>query len=125
MAEHVGLGTEASFWKEERQAILGLKPGKGYPSTYDLKQHILTKDIADPINSVQVDYGYLNCRNPREREQWREVYSMMFQAGGFRFDALHKACITGKIYDYVMEIFPDTPAVFERLSKNLYLLASA
>ena len=124
LAEHVGLRTEARFWKEERQAILGLKPDAMYPSAYYLKQHILTQDIAEPINAVQVDYGYLNCRNPRERKRWREVYSMMFEADGFRFDALHKACITGKIYEYGKEIYPDIPAVFERLSKNVYPLKS-
>ena len=122
LAEHVGLGTEARFWKEERQAVLGLKPNGGYPSAYHLKQYILAKDIAGPTNAVRMDYGYFNCRNPRERERWTEVYSKMFQTSGFRFDALHKACITGKIYEYVKEICPDTPAVFKRLSKNLYPL---
>jgi len=122
LAERVGLGTEAKFWKQEREAILGLKPNGMYPSAYDLKQYILSEAVTDPINSVQFDYGYLNCRNPRERELWKDIYSRVFSADSFRFDGLHNACIKGKIYEYVKEICPDTPIVFKRLSKNVYPL---
>jgi hypothetical protein len=122
LARRVGLEDIVDAWVK-RGAAIGLKPGTPRSSVYDLKEFVLSKfDQVDPEASVIVDYGYANCRDPRERELWKTVYSKLFMTGACDLNELHEACIKGRLYEYVKEVRPDTPRSFERLAKNLYPL---
>jgi hypothetical protein len=121
LAQRVGLGEEVSFWKNQRGAVLGIQPGTGNPSVYNLKEFLLSEDTV-PINSVKADYGYFNCKSPHERELWRDIYYRVFHAKDFDMAKMHEACIQGKIYEYVKQLFPGTPIEFKRLAVNIYPL---
>lgn len=121
LAIKVGMEREVGAWKR-RGAVLGLKPGAPHPSAYDLKEFVASDQDIPKVPSLQVDYGYFNCKNPHERRLWRETYAKMFMAESFDFEKLHQACIQGKLYEYVKAVCPETPKTFRRLAKNLYPL---
>lgn len=75
-------------------------------SVYHLKQYVLSKSV-DLIPAVKVDYGFINCRTEEEKKQLEHMYENLINNHKFDSLDLHKACITGKIFNYVRSILPN------------------
>jgi hypothetical protein len=90
------------------------------PSVYSLKQYVLSESVrlSPP---VYADYGFMNCRTEDETRQLRQMYKKLIKTPQFEARDLHKACVSGKILDYVRSILPNE-VLKPRLLKNLYPL---
>ncbi|GBB83753.1 hypothetical protein RclHR1_10420005 [Rhizophagus clarus] len=75
-------------------------------SVYHLKQYALS-DSAVLQPSVDVDYGFVNCRTEDERRQLKHIYRKLIKTPQFETQDLHEACLAGKIFDYVKSILPN------------------
>ncbi|CAG8826226.1 19765_t:CDS:1, partial [Racocetra persica] len=53
------------------------------------------------------DYGFRNCRTKDEENQLQNMYKKLFFAPQFDAISLHKACMAGKIFEYVGSILPN------------------
>ena len=97
-------------------------------SVWNLKQFVVA-DEADsvPVPSVQVDYGFFNCRNEEEKVQLKKVYRNFFEDRNGDPLKLHEACLQGKIYDYVRRTLKlkEDQRSLSRLMKNIYPLAQS
>ncbi|CAB4478429.1 unnamed protein product [Rhizophagus irregularis] len=83
-------------------------------SVYDLKQYALSES-ARLVPSVNVDYGFMNCRTESEKRQLKHTYRKLIKTPRFDPRDLHCACIAGKTFDYVRSILPN-----EGLKANLF-----
>ena len=97
-------------------------------SVWSLKQFVEADELDGvPVPSVRVDYGFFNCQNKEEEVQLKEVYKKVFDENSDGDPLkLHKACIQGKIYDYVRMTLKlkkrDQSSLFRRLMRNIYPL---
>ncbi|GBC04567.1 hypothetical protein RclHR1_05740009 [Rhizophagus clarus] len=89
-------------------------------SVYYLKQYALS-DVAALKRSVNLDYGFMNCRTEDEKRQLKNTYRKLIKNPKFDPRDLHEACITGKIFNYVGSILPDE-ALKAKFFKNPYPL---
>ncbi|CAG8576681.1 11817_t:CDS:2 [Racocetra fulgida] len=89
-------------------------------SVYNLKQYILSNSV-DMVPAVMVDYGFGNCRTKDEEKQLKNMYEKLIFAPQFDAISLHKACIAGKIFEYVSSILPNDVLRVDLL-RNLYPL---
>ncbi|CAB4433794.1 unnamed protein product [Rhizophagus irregularis] len=90
------------------------------PSVYSLKQYALGDSVrlSPPI---WADYGFMNCRTEDEKRQLRQMYTKLIKHPQFDPRDLHKACVSGKIFNYVRSILPNE-VLKPYLLKNLYPL---
>lgn len=122
LARDKGMGAAVDRLKKNG-VMIGLP--RVYPSCYDLKQYVLRGDITlEPPKSVGVDYGFWKCASAKERLLWKDTYLQLFGKYAYKDLDLHQACISGTIYDYIMQLMPDTPPEFKRLTSNPYPLES-
>ncbi|KAF7347379.1 MYND-type domain-containing protein [Mycena venus] len=93
-----------------------------------LKQFVLAQgEGAEPIPSVTLDYGFINCIDEAETSRLKDLYRQIFALPRARADLmkLHEACVQGKLYDYVGQLVKfqkRDKKVFKRLLKNPYPL---
>ena len=89
------------------------------PSVWALKEFCY-RDVPDPTRSVLVDYGFVNCDNPKDRQELKSVYRTFFDRYGDELE-LHAACCEGRLFQYLRETQPIAPR-FQQLMRNLYPL---
>ncbi|KAI0677728.1 hypothetical protein C8Q78DRAFT_106898 [Trametes maxima] len=72
--------------------------------------------------SAVVDYGYANCRNEGERKLLDDTYKRLFTDTEAEPMYLHRACMEGRLFQYVGEHVKLKPWTdkFKRLLKNPY-----
>lgn len=77
------------------------------------REYIVRDDTGvDPILPVIWDYGYLRCRDAREKMQWRNMYKKLFESKEHMDGQLHETCIKSKISGFVKRILPKTTTSF-------------
>ncbi|CAG8616088.1 3980_t:CDS:1 [Funneliformis mosseae] len=89
-------------------------------SVYYLKQYVLSESVGLQ-NSVWADYGFMNCRTENETRQLKQMYKKLIKTPQFDPRDLHKACLAGKIFNYVRSILPNEELKADLL-RNLYPL---
>jgi hypothetical protein len=91
-------------------------------SVYSLKQYALSEssDFQPPL-PVKVDYGFINCRTKDEIRQLKHIYKKLIKTPRFDPRDLHKACVAGKIFNYVKSMLPNE-ALRADLLRNHYPL---
>ncbi|RFU75794.1 phosphoserine aminotransferase [Trichoderma arundinaceum] len=75
---------------------------KWHESVWELKR-FTRMNVADPARSVIVDYGFGNCKDPRQRMQLREMYQKYFEQGEDEM-RLHEACVAGKLGSFLKTV---------------------
>ncbi|KAJ5886973.1 uncharacterized protein N7473_009647 [Penicillium subrubescens] len=73
--------------------------GKWRQSVWELKKFTQTTEVW-PTRSVEVDYGFKNCQNARERLGLRHAYADYFARGEDEMN-LHQACIDGWLAQFL------------------------
>jgi hypothetical protein len=73
--------------------------GKWRQSVWELKKFTQTTEDW-PTRSVEVDYGFKNCQNARERLGLRHAYADYFARGEDEMN-LHQACIDGRLAQFL------------------------
>jgi hypothetical protein len=113
--------------------VLKGSPGS-FKSVWWLKDFVCTDDNAaknaNPATPIDVDYGFVNCRNVDEVIALRNVYKQAFSKTEFDPLTLHAACLQGELFRYLSGFTPlEPPEKFRRLLLNPYypmiLLVSA
>ncbi|GBC07384.1 hypothetical protein RclHR1_07420008 [Rhizophagus clarus] len=109
---------DSSWLSENKIEVFGRKQFR--PSVFSLKQYALSESVHLSL-PVMADYGFKNCRTGDEINQLRQMYKKLIKTPQFDPWELHKACVSGKIFDYVRSILPnEVPKPY--LLKNLYPL---
>ena len=83
------------------EGFLSVPPPGPCPSVWDLKQFLEISDPMDypPIPSVNVDYGFINCRTFEETCILMEIYGKVLKtANPLEF---HQACVAGDLFQFV------------------------
>ncbi|KAJ7651217.1 hypothetical protein FB45DRAFT_997856 [Roridomyces roridus] len=101
-----------------------------FKSVWDLKQHVLATQAtrAHLIPSVNADYGFAYCASDSEYHDLRNLYRDIFERRDANPLKLHEACVSGKLYEYVLGLFPELAKKknrakkFQRLLRNVYPL---
>lgn len=85
------------------EGFLSEPPAGARPSVWNLKQFLEINNPMDhpPINSVKVDYGFINCRTFEERCTLMEIYREVLKSASAL--ALHGACIAGALFPFASE----------------------
>lgn len=89
-------------------------------SVWWLKVFVLGEEIA-PIPAVTVDYGFMNCREPQDREVLKGIYKKFFECERGDPIMLHNAAVAGKLFEYVGGVVK-VKKRFKSLMKNPYPL---
>ncbi|CAI2161997.1 13665_t:CDS:2 [Funneliformis geosporum] len=110
---------DSSSWLSENRIEIHVH-GQPRKSVYYLKQYVLSESVG-LSNPVRADYGFMNCRTEDEIRQLRQMYKKLIKTPQFDPRDLHKACLTGKIYNYVRLILPNEELKADLL-RNLYPL---
>ena len=76
---------------------------KWHHSVWELKR-FTRMNGSDPFRAVVVDYGFMNCKEARQRMQLRSIYQEYFESGGDEME-LHEACIAGKLASFLQSVF--------------------
>ncbi|TPX07261.1 uncharacterized protein E0L32_010855 [Thyridium curvatum] len=76
---------------------------KWHQSVWELKRFI-RMDVPDPFRAVVVDYGFMNCKDARQRMQLRRMYQEFFERGEDEM-RLHQACVAGKLASFLQSVF--------------------
>jgi len=82
------------------EAFLSVPPAGPRPSVWDLKQFLEIGEPVDypPIPSVNVDYGFINCRTFEETCTLMEIYRKVLQTANPL--GHHQACVTGQLFQF-------------------------
>ncbi|KAF0325648.1 phosphoserine aminotransferase [Colletotrichum asianum] len=91
--------------------------GKSYESVWQLKRYAQWEGT-EPVSAVAVDYGFMNCKTPRQRQRLRQLYAYYFVKGKDEMK-LHQACIRGDLGPFLREALDGLP-VPEQLLTNAY-----
>jgi len=75
---------------------------KWHQSIWELKR-FTRMDVSDPLRAVVVDYGFMNCKEARQRMQLRRMYQEYFEKGEDEMK-LHEACIAGKLASFLQSV---------------------
>ena len=80
--------------------FLSVPPPSPRPSVWDLKQFLEINNPMDhpPIPSVNVDYGFVNCRTFEETCILMEVYRKVLETANLL--ELHQACVAGDLFQF-------------------------
>lgn len=76
--------------------------GRRVASVWYLKQYC-NIDEPDPIGAVVVDYGFMNCHNPKDRLELKAIYQTFFERCRDEME-LHAACLQNKIFQYIKKV---------------------
>jgi len=96
-----------------------------FESVWHLKQMVLRTDDDPPMPSIAVDYGFMNCQNPGHSAKLKDVYRRVLDRPSAQPLELHKACIEGRLFEYVrgqVEVPKGDRKLLHRLMKNPYPL---
>ncbi|KAL9619822.1 MAG: hypothetical protein Q9160_005562 [Pyrenula sp. 1 TL-2023] len=87
------------------EGFLSVPPTGAQPSVWDLKQFLEINDPVDnpPAPSVYFDYGFINCESFEDTCILMEIYRKVLETANPL--KLHKACITGKLYQFASRFF--------------------
>lgn len=82
------------------EGFLSVPPAGPRPSVWDLKQFLEISDPTDhpPIPSVNVDYGFINCRTFEETCTLSEIYGRLLKTANPL--ELHQACVAGDLFQF-------------------------
>ena len=90
----------------------------GYPSVWTIYRFIC-EEGAEADRTSLADYGFLNCKNARDRLELKNVYKrLLVQADPLE---LHQACLRGHLYEFATRCLEIEPR-FQCLMQNLYPL---
>ncbi|KAL9614184.1 MAG: hypothetical protein Q9167_001336 [Letrouitia subvulpina] len=103
------------------EGFLSVPPAGPHPSVWSLKQFL---DISDPIDyppapSVNIDYGFFNCRTFEETCILMEIYRKVLETANPL--ALHQACVAGDLFQFA-SVFVRMEERWRSLMRNLYPL---
>ena len=101
------------------EGFLSVPPSGPRPSVWHLLQFL---EISDPMEhpptpSVNVDYGFINCRTFEETCTLMEVYRKVLKTANPL--ALHQACVAGDLFQFANLFFPMEER-WRSLMRNLY-----
>lgn len=84
-------------WLPFLEEFLSVPPGGARPSVWDLKQHLEINDPMEhePVPSVYLDYGFMNCESFEEICVLMEIYRKVLASASPL--ELHQACIAGDL----------------------------
>ena len=82
------------------EGFLSVPPAGPHPSVWDLKQFLEVRDPMDypPIPSINVDYGFINCRTFEETCILMEIYRKVLETADPL--QLHQACVAGDLFQF-------------------------
>ncbi|KAF2127532.1 hypothetical protein P153DRAFT_295156 [Dothidotthia symphoricarpi CBS 119687] len=82
------------------EGFLSVPPVGSRPSVWDLKQFLEISDPMDhpPVPSVNVDYGFINCRTFEETCTLMEIYGKVLKTA--KPLELHQACVAGNLFEF-------------------------
>lgn len=77
-----------------------MPPAGPHPSVWNLKQFLEISEPMDhpPIPSVNVDYGFINCRTFEETCILMEIYKEVLKTASPL--ELHQACVAGDLFQF-------------------------
>ena len=103
------------------EGFLSMPPAGPRPSVWDLKQFLEINDPMDhpPVPSVNVDYGFINCRTFEETCILMEIYRKVLKTANPL--ALHQACVAGALFLFASG-FVQMEEGWISLMKNCYPL---
>jgi hypothetical protein len=103
------------------EEFLSVPPAGPRPSVWDLKQFLEISDPVDhpPIPSVNVDYGFINCRTFEETCILMEIYGKVLKTANPL--ALHQACVAGDLFQFA-NLFVRMEERWRSLMSNFYPL---
>lgn len=99
-----------------------------YKSVWSLKDFVCAEhNVGEPLRpdrTISWDYGVFNCSNQQEMAALLKAYKQVLTRPDADPLALHEACVTGKLFEYVNKfasgLKPEEK--FRRLIKNAYPL---
>ncbi|KZP17689.1 hypothetical protein FIBSPDRAFT_864673 [Athelia psychrophila] len=112
--------------RARREGITHLEDVLSHPalkSVWWLKLFVLVEPDRrpQPVRAVNIDYGFMNCKQPQDQEDLRAIYKMFFESENGDPIALHNAAGAGEIFEYVGGVVK-LKKRFRRLMKNPYPL---
>ena len=112
---------ELRSWLPFLEAFLAVPPAGPHPSVWSLKQFLEISDPMDhpPVPSVNVDYGFINCRTFEETCALMEIYKEVLKTANPL--ALHQACVAGALFQFASG-FVRMEERWRSLMRNLYPL---
>ncbi|KAI6037922.1 hypothetical protein EDC04DRAFT_2897095 [Pisolithus marmoratus] len=102
-------------------AFLEIEPSGCCPTVWHLRLFVHSLNV-DPPSHVAVDYGFFNCQSVEEKFALKRVYKEVLESPLVDPMELHKACIQGRLYDFVCSHNPNLEQRFKRLMSNTYPL---
>ncbi|KAI6000927.1 hypothetical protein EDC04DRAFT_2584061 [Pisolithus marmoratus] len=103
------------------EAFMKINPNEPCPTVWRLRLFVCSLDV-DPLASVAVDYGFLNCRTAEEKSSLKGVYKELLDSPRVDPMELHTACIKGKLYDFARGHKSNLQERFRMLMTNCYPL---
>ena len=112
---------ELRSWLPFLEGFLSVPPAGPHPSVWNLKQFLEISDPMDhpPVPSVNVDYGFINCRTFEETCTLMEIYKEVLKTSNPL--ALHQACVAGALFQFASG-FVRMEERWRSLMRNLYPL---
>lgn len=103
------------------EGFLSVPPTGHHPSVWSLKQFLEIDDPMDrpPVPSVDVDYGFINCRTFEETCILMEIYRKILKTVNPL--ALHQACVAGDLFAFA-NVFFQMKGEWRPLMRNFYPL---
>ena len=125
-----GLGRRLGLLHPLVEGVMKTSPWMNY-SVWDLKQFVVQEPggeepngtLEPPINPVNVDYGFMNCKTANEFNDLKAVYRTLFETTECSPPDLHLACIEGRLFEYTSKLVKlEGKKKYKRLMANLYPL---
>jgi hypothetical protein len=103
------------------EGFLSVPPAGLRPSVWNLKQFLVISNPIDhpPVPSVNIDYGFINCRNFEEMCILMGIYGKVLETAN-PLD-LHRACVAGNLSQFASG-YVQMNEQWRPLLKNLYTL---
>ena len=103
------------------EGFLSVPPAGPRPSVWNLVRFLEINDPMDhpPAPSVNVDYGFINCRTFEETCTLMEIYRKVLKTANPL--ALHQACVTGDLFQFA-SLFVRMEERWRSLMRNFYPL---
>lgn len=101
--------------------FLSVPPAGPLPSVWNLKQFLEISDPMDhpPIPSVNVDYGFIDCRTFEETCTLMEIYGKVLKTANPL--ELHQACVAGDLFQFA-SVYVRMEERWRSLMRNFYPL---
>ncbi|KAF7943452.1 hypothetical protein EAE96_011378 [Botrytis aclada] len=103
------------------ERFLSEPPSGPQPSVWSLKQFVAIYNPAEfpPSQTLEVDYGFMNCQTFEETCILLEIYKRLLR--GANPLELHEACLAGKLFEFAGS-YHHVDESHRRLMRNLYSL---